>query len=724
MNSTHLNTMTTRMKAGITPVFSLLSKRLSAAALLCVGLALPATAFALGGTAAVANPAQSAAVVDTTPPAVPTGLSVSFGPAPAPTPAPPPTPAPGGALTSFTLVSASGGTAVVFSLGQVFPKGAVPAGQALVLDTAGSQVTPISSWDDGSVKHALVAGSTELSANTAKLVSLSKGGAAGGAALTEANLIAAAPQASVSYGSYGTVNLASLLNTSARVLTEHAGPQYAAFQYIANFPNDASLRAVFYVQLWAAGKYRVRVAVENGTALASSSTKSGTATVSVAGSTQFSGSVSMPQGVRWDAVGANSPGVTVAHNGAYLRGSKLVPNYGYGSPSSSVLAGLTSTYTPMARLDWQQDMGTTGYTEGIGLLPHWDAVYAATGDARGLLDSVAQSRAFGSYSIFYRSNTTKAFPTFSNYPSAVNTDGANQESMTGNGSNANRWEIAHHPHAGYLAWLMTGERFYLEVLQANAWTAWYTDSGEGKTGVNKIYTSQTRARAWRYRTISACAAVSPDGDAFKADCKASIMANVNQWDVEHATPNTPATGLAATYDDQDSGAGFQRSLFEHLFLVASIGWSWDMEMQLSATDKAAFKRVRDYFYKIPVGLAGRGPANGEWSWRRGPGLYRSTVGPDSNTLFNTWGEAYKATYNDNLDSTPGLSITDNYADDQSADAFPEGNWGHLVTALSYAVDHGATGAAEGYSRITGASNWANNAAKFNNRPQYGVARRN
>lgn len=559
-------------------------------------------------------------------------------------------------------------------------------------------------------------------ANVPKTVTMSKGPASAGTVLSEASLIAANPMASVSYGSYGTVSLSSLLNTSARVRTEHAGPEYASFQYIANFPNDASLRAVFYVQLWSAGKYRVRVAVENGSALASSSTKSGVATVSIAGGTQFSASVSMPQGVRWDMAGSNSPDTVVTHNASYLRATKLVPNYGYVNPSSAALADLSSNYTPMARLRWEQDMGATGYTPGIGLLPHWDALYAAVGDARALNSSVAHSRAFGSYSVFYRNNTTKSVALFSAYPTAVN--GGDQEGMNGSGSNSNRWEVAHHPNAGYLAWLMTAERFHLETLQANAWAAWYTDGGNGQSGVSKIYSSQTRARAWRYRTIAACAAVSPDGDALKAECKANVMANLNRWRNDNVVPNSPASGLAATYDDQDGAAGLQRGLFEHLFLVASMGWSWDQELQLNASEKSVHLQVRDFFYRIPVGLTGRGPSNGEFSWRRATGPYRATVGPTPDSYYSTWGQIYTASYGDNLDSTPGLTILGTYADDTSPTAFPQSNWGHVLTALSYAADHAAPNALEGYARLTGASNWSYNANRFNDFPQYGVTRRN
>jgi len=595
-------------------------------------------------------------------------------------------------------------------------------GQTALQGATTYQVVPISTWDDGSIKHALVAGTTDLTANLAKMLTFQRAAPPSGPNLTEASLVAANPSAAVTYGSYGTVSLSSLLGTSALVRAEHIGPAYASFQYITSFPNEASLRAVFYVQLWAGGKYRVRVAVENGTAPSTSSSKSGTATVTIAGVQQFNGSVSMPQGVRWDAVGSNAPEVAVQHDAAYLRSTKLLPNYGYTQPASSTLTALPTSYTPMAKLGWEQDMGSPGYTEGIGLLPHWDALFATTGDGRALNSSIAHSRAFGSYSVFYRNPTTRAVPLFSAFPSAVN--GGDQEGMTGLGTNSLRWEVAHHPHAGYLAWLVTAERFHLETLQANAWAAWYTDSGGGQTGANKLYTSQTRARAWRYRTIASAAAVSPDGDAFKAECRASVMSNLNRWQRDNVATNSPATGLAATYDDQDaSAAGFQRSLFEHLFLVASVGWSWDQEMQLSATDRTTMQQVRDYLYRIPAGLTGRGPGFGEFSWRRATGPYRTTVGPTSSTYYATWGQVYTATYGDALDSTAGLPIIESYADDPSAVAFPESNWGHVWTALSYAADHGAAGAAEGYARLTGASNWASNAVKFNDRPQYGVARR-
>jgi hypothetical protein len=630
-------------------------------------------------------------------------------------PAAAPVPAP--LLPTVSLTSGASGTALPFSFGQVFRKGAIPAGRSAVVAGVPSQVTPLSTWDDGSVKHALVAGRADFSAGAARTFAFALGSAAAGA-LAESDLIAAGPQATVSYGSYGSVSLAALLGTSALVLTEHAGPEYAAFQYIAPFPNEASLRAVFYVQLYAGGNYRVRVAVENGTSQVSSSSKSGTAAVSVAGTARFSGAVAMPEGTRWDAVGATAPAITVAHDAAYLRASRLVPNYGYTQPSAQRLSALLTAYTPMSRLGWEQDMGATGYAEGIGLLPHWDALYATSADARALASSVAHSSALGSYTIFYRNPATRRIQKFSDFPTAY----ANDESLQRGGS-PNRWEVAHHPHAGYLAWLATAERFHLETMQANAFAAWYTDSGGGQSGTDKLYVSQTRAKAWRYRTIASLAAVAPDAEPFKADAKASVLANLRSWKASWVDTNAPATGLGATYGDQESGVpGQQMALFEHFFLAASVGWSWDQELGLDAAGKATLAAVRDYFYRVPIGASGRGQEAGEYCYRRAVGPYRTTVGGTPDTFYATWGQVYAATYTDGASCAAGLALQESYIDSSPA-AFAQGNWGHLITALSYAADHGVAGAAEAYGRITGASNWPSNAVNFNDWPQYGVLKR-
>jgi len=662
------------------------------------------------------------------------GSMLAVPPAPAP---PPPAAPPAGDMPSFSLLRSSSGTAVPFALGQVFRKGAVPSGQAVALSTASYQVSPISVWDDGSLKHALVAGKTDLTGNTVLTVATSIGSAPGGSNLTESDLDTALPGTgnnAVTYGSAGTVDLANLVGTSALVLSEHVGPVYAAFQYMATFPSDSALRAIFYVQLWQGGAYRVRVAVEHGnaqTGTPSQVSKSGTATVVIAGSTVLNQAVNtMLEGMRWDAVGATFtlPGYT--HDVEYLRATKLFPNIGYTGADNTTLNTIVDTYAPLDRMRYEQDQGGGGFSESIGLVTHWEALYLATGDGRARDASLDHGRAYGCYGIFLRDMTTSGrvgrMPAFSDWPTADYADEQiNQISRGGN-----RWEKAHFPNAGYVPWLMSAERFYLEVLQANAWAAYYTNSNGAGGNASRLYVSETRSRGWRLRTIGCAAAVGPTSETFTTAARTNFNANIANWKTVHVDANFPPTGIIGTYDDQESGtAGLQRTPFENFFIVSSLGLTWDIEPQQTSantTQKTAHQAVRDFSYRMPVGMTGPAASASDYDFRRATGIWHGlVVGPNNNdtsTFYSTWNEIYDATYGSGLAASPN-TIRDDYADDASANAFPQGNWGHLITCLSYAVDHGAAGAQAGYDRVTGASNWSSNATKFNNYPQQGVVPR-
>jgi hypothetical protein len=641
-----------------------------------------------------------------------------------------------GVVTSFTLTRSTTGS-TPFWVGVAFRKGDVLASDNLTLTGAATagQVTKIAFWDDGSVKLAAVAGLATIAiANAPQTVNVTLGTPASGSALSEAQLIAAAqanpttgPVASVSYGSYGTVTLSatSLMGTSAMKIAEHTGPQYAQFQYVAPFPNNAGVRAVFYVQFWASGHYRIRVAVENGTAPQAYVATSGTATITIGGTQMFSSPVSMPGANRFDAVRASFAEATPAHDVQYLRATKLVPNYGYTTPSSNALNALNVVYSPMNGMSWPTDMGATAAQPYIGLIAHWDALYCTSSDSRAYQSVINHNRAFGVYSVFWRDQTTYRMPRFSDYPMHYH-DGDHDMVVTGS---THRWEVAHSPNAGYLAWLLTCERFHLEVLQANAWASWATQFDNNNLGVTRTYDGQTRGRAWISRSIAACAAVSPQGDGVAADCRTSYGSNMSQAKATYVDPNFPATGLLWIYDDKDGGIaadGFNHSIFESLFVTSSLSWGWDIEPGLTSTQKSDHLAVRNFAQRVPVGLCGRGAAFGEYNVLRAPGKYRMTIG-SSNTLsslYNTWLQVENATWGDGLAWNQGDPILGNPpTSGYLTTGFADGNWAHVLGALSFAVDHGATGAQAAYDRLTSASNWATNAAYLHDTPEYAVVPR-
>src|SRR5207248_6769227 len=121
---------------------------------------------------------------------------------------PSPKPAPS-AVTWFQLTSAVTGS-FPFSVGLGFKKGDIPGEP--VLDNATSQVIVKSRWSDNSVKHAIASGHIALTAGVPATVNVSSSASVpAGSNLTAADIQAANPSASVQLGSFGTVNLSSLL---------------------------------------------------------------------------------------------------------------------------------------------------------------------------------------------------------------------------------------------------------------------------------------------------------------------------------------------------------------------------------------------------------------------------------------------------------------------------------------------------------------------------------
>ena len=114
--------------------------------------------------------------------------------------------------------------------------------------------------------------------------------------------------------------------------------------------DERSARAVwFFVRRYSTGATEVETVVENGWLnVAAPTAKSYTATVAVNGSTRYGpAALTHLHHTRWSRVDwvGTDPAVTPSHDGAYLRSTKLVPNYttAYGAPSSTTLNSLVQT---------------------------------------------------------------------------------------------------------------------------------------------------------------------------------------------------------------------------------------------------------------------------------------------------------------------------------------------------------------------------------------------
>lgn len=662
-------------------------------------------------------------------------------------------------FTSFNLTTTAASGTYPFSIGVGFKKGDVPDNVTTDLSTA--QVVVKRRWNDGSAKHAIISGRALLTQNVARSVSISTGSQSSGTALTASDIQAAAPSAEVVFDSFGspslpTVSLSSLLASPVR--TWIGGAEMVECHYRSDVGAGTLLSVWFHVRLFADGRIWVRVIVENGYldngagAVAPNADRSYGVTISVGGSSVYSntGSPGLThyRNTRYSAEGwiGGNPAITPAHDVAYLRASKLVPNYWWRNPSSATLNGLTQTYTQMGRGDLTASMGQGGDQPGIGILPRWNALYMVGADARGYRATLANSSHLNSYGIVWRDKTTNlvvkpsAFPTWS-------LDGAGAGGTFNIPRGALTWEVNHLYGEGYLAYLLTGDYWHYETMLMNASVVWAC-TGSGTVGVtprgngtSRVMAAEIRGNAWGLRCYCMVAALCPTDDAVAAEYQTLVASSVNHWKgVADTAPNQ--LGYVYFYNALGNiGHGTSNSgyvaLWMQNFWTAALGFGYDIEPLANMSN---FASMLSFLYKGIVGIFG-GDASGYYFTYAG--AYNLKVAPANNNsvdpaiAFSTWATVFDATYGSSPPVTLAntlLNIEDNEAGDPipmtGGSGDPAGDsvmrWDNLLPSIAYAHDHGATGAQAAWNRLVGATNWAtfrDRALGLDQHPHWGVVPR-
>lgn len=627
--------------------------------------------------------------------------------------APPPS---GNQITSFQLTSTVGGTSLPFTIGLGFKKGDIADTPALNIPA--SQVIVKSRWNDGSVKMAIASGEVTLAAGTPSTITVSSSSASSGTTLTPADIKAATPQASVSLGSYGTVNLSSLLATPFR--TWISGPEMVEAHYRSNVGSDPTLAVWFHVRLYKSGRMWVRAIVENGYVNVTTADKSYVPTVAIGGTTIFNNSgvtLTHYAHTRWMQEGwiGGNPRITPKHDSAYLISTKLVPNYWKRNPSATALNALTQSYTPMNKADLTADMSNTGYQKQIGLLPLWDALYVTSGDARAYNSCLTNSSSYNSYAIVWRDPNTNLIPKPTDWPTYV----ANVSHWAG----GLQWEMAHAPSEGYLAYLITGDYWHYETMQMNSAINYLTRNNNTGNGVNRVLLSQTRGNAWNLRTLTQAVAVAYEGDTVAADYKTLLTNNITHWKTVADSLSGSQLGYPSDYEvatsSYSAGAG---APWQHHFWIQTMGMGSDLE---PLPDMTVFNAVRDFLYKGIVGILG--DASGYYF--TSAYAYNLKISPIANTwdpvdFYTSWKTVFDTSVAAGLISndTTGNTLLGGSGGAPSAAA--TGYWGNLLPAIAYAVDHNATGAAASWSRLTSATNWSTvESSGFDNTPIWGIVPR-
>lgn len=140
---------------------------------------------------------------------------------------------------------------------------------------------------------------------------------------------------------------------------------------------------------------------------------------------------------------------------------------------------------------------------------------------------------------------------------------------TGSGTftayNTNQWDTAHMPETGYLAYLLTGDYYYLEEAQFFA-----IPHAMGQY----LHGRQTRSQAWGLRDIAHVAYMSPDSDRLKSHYSQLLAMNLTDYNTRYSTGSS-ANSLGAiiggsAWSDPDSTGNNTRS-WQDDFVTQALG---------------------------------------------------------------------------------------------------------------------------------------------------------
>jgi hypothetical protein len=358
--------------------------------------------------------------------------------------------------------------------------------------------------------------------------------------------------------------------------------------------------------------------------------------------------------------------------------------------------------------------------------------------------------------VHYRDNTTNEVPNYIAYPNAsINWSGTPAiPSSSGNVNSAGGVpaapDTAHQPSLAYMPWLLTARWFFLdELLLWDFWnylqTNYVTRAGSTGTGASNIYfDNQIRARGWNLRTLAQALNSVPASHPSYTSLYNAWSANMAAYCARYVDGTSDGgtwkngLGCMGLYSGNSNGSSpygtdgtyWWDSPWMQAIVAMSIGYAWDLGLPGTAQTQSNHLAVRDFGYSAAIGRAGPPSTSGAWDYRNfscyiAPFSTPASTAPGS--WLSSWGAAYPV-YEEfagaNFTALPAVPSgttmyygtnplgTDDWAL-SSATAFP-------LAVLTYAVNHGTTGAAQAWLRITSSTSWSYAVPAYQANPLWGI----
>lgn len=675
------------------------------------------------------------------------------------------------------IVLNNSGTNKPWTVGHAFKKGEVANGSYIVATGPSNFQADIRNrWDDGSVKFAVLSGiggaNVQIRSTTTKPVE--KANVAEPVSINYSLTLtgAGAGVYAIPCGAYMTI----WNKNGTGLVRSILGPVMSEFHYYRP-TNDPHIALWFYVRVYATGDIEVETVVENGWLnVAAPGHKTYDVTVTVGGVVKYTAAGLVHRHhTRWSRIDwvGNDPGIVPQHNVAYLRSTKLIPNYGYGNSGTATLDALVQTINPNPMVDlgnYPAGYGSGGDKPTIGLLPHWTSLWCAAtkyADVRAYKSLVSNAQVSQRYAFYYRDETTGRPPKMATNTAYANIGLAAPRTMdiTGQDDVGNSIsyipatpstdtfpgnQIADRDHAAqdtYVPYLATGRWSFVDHAQMKQMSVQLL-AGSTARNYNKCWfdKQEIRGRGWLLRDCSLALAMTPDNDTFRAELQ-QVWSNNMEWlKTVYANPadtvnyepagwlgHMSATGASA-YNSGNAGpflspngTHWWDAPWMHWFNVLALANAKDLELPVNTTTASNLDTVLAHNSKIVSGILGSGDA-GTFSYRRA-GQYALPVGTTGAKLpldvKFTWDQVYTTMVTElSLPALPAgntLLAVGNTNAEMSPGYFDcsSSNFGYLVAAAALMAPYSAECKAA-YNRVASSTTFAVNSLAWHNAPKSGI----
>ncbi|WP_428662811.1 hypothetical protein [Reyranella sp.] len=463
-----------------------------------------------------------------------------------------------GENVSFSLqnVKTAGSARQYIRFNQIFAEGDVPQGQSVSAtigtQTIALQMDVVSRYADGSVKSAvLTAVAPTIAAGTTLQGSLTPSSATAGTAIAANAALAQGYDLKVNMdiAGLGAVTVDAAQKLSAAVSGNNfdvirQGPLATEISF--DVAVTRALRLTFDVVTYADGSVSTKVWFRNDAAMGSSGGAIQFNSLSIVedGTTRFSKTnLTQYQYQVWaqDVTGDSSATQTlnVKHDIDYLERTGAIWSYDLTASVGAAGAVPSSWTNVLGGNGLTQYMPTTGGRPDIGPTTDLNARWLITQDASAAALALAQDQAAGSIPWHYYDNTKGHYLAVTDYPQLwIDGRGEVRPSQIAGSESGWTTDRSHSPDLSYVAWLMTGDQYHLDMLNAQA--SWviantWNPSRQGAKGLVANGVEELRVQAWSLRTVQEAAYANPDGSYEKAYF--TQIAN-NNWAFLRATTAT------------------------------------------------------------------------------------------------------------------------------------------------------------------------------------------